>query len=187
MSKVIQVRGANASGKSTVVGQFMLKREASIKRLKGRYPITEADDGRYVALGEYYEGAAYPGIDSYRNRDAVFDAVFTAIDEYRPELIVYEGLISSTTRKMALDLRSKLSGSGYSYKAIWLQRSLEDSVRLMRKRSRGGVLSVDNLIKKMMIVDRSTKSLMLAGVDVRLVRTDDVKYEDMGAILEAEL
>lgn len=178
---IINVRGSNASGKTTVVREFIKSYgdDAEIEQINGNI-VTRCGKDAY-ALGRYDKKNG--GCDGYKGRDHVFAALDSVIIEKQPRIIIYEGLIYSKTVKMALDVAQTFARYGYRYKGIYLRCRFAEVIRRLEERNGGrkyNILSVKNTYDSCL---SAYKSIKAKGLDIVRIDTDGYSFEDMKHIL----
>ena len=186
--KLIQIRGNNASGKTTTVRQFIQRNNFEIKEIsiKGKKTfITTNKDNSIVVLGRYDKKTG--GCDLFDNKEHVFNTIVWAMVNLRPQTIIFEGMIYSFTYKFASILSDYVRNYNYKYVGICLYIPLELSLERLYKRNGGKQINESMLRDKAKAMLGSYKKLHDNGYNVKLLNTGQMKEENMYKILEDEL
>lgn len=159
---IINVRGANGSGKSTVVRRVLESFQRETKFVPGRArPIGyQCVNGPYV-VGTYENVTG--GCDTIPSIEMIFEIVKLQADAGRD--VLYEGILAqhSATRLMELNRVHPVT-------VVVLTTSQEDCVQAVRDRraARGEEKPLDptNVVKEYQSVISSTRRLKSAGVEI---------------------
>ena len=185
--RVIQIRGCNASGKTTCVNGFIKANGLELQDyvIDGKnVMMTTNKDHSIIVLGRYDKKIG--GCDLFGSTKIVVKAITTAIKEYKPKLIIFEGMIYSKSMKFAETLQSLLRGFGYKYSSVYLYRTLGNTIDLLDKRSGGGY-SKENLVATYKNCFGVYRKLALARYDIKKVDVDEMSYEQTENILQEYL
>ena len=179
--KIINVRGSNASGKSTTVKQFLDGHPQEVLELNGNY-VTFASDMNAYVLGRY--DCTSPGCDRYKSFDEVFDQILFLIKKKKPELIIYEGMLISKEFKRTYLLSRVAKLHGYEFYCIVLVRDFFNVIKLLEKRNNGKDYNSANVMRTYETVLSCSTRLKEKGVNVIEVDVDSYKENEMKNILE---
>ena len=185
--RVIQIRGCNASGKTTCVNGFIKANDLGLQDyiIDGKNVMMTANkDHSIIVLGRYDKKIG--GCDLFGSTKTVVKAITTAIKEYKPRIIVFEGMIYSKSMKFAETLQGLLKGFGYKYSSIYLYRTLASTIDLLDKRSGGGY-SKSNLVATYKTCFSVYAKLKQARYDIKKVDVDNLTYEQTQNILQEYL
>lgn len=186
--KLIQIRGNNASGKTTTVRQFIQRNNFEIKEIsiKGKKTfITTNEDNSIVVLGRYDKKTG--GCDLFDNKEHVFNTIIWVIVNLRPQTIIFEGMIYSFTYKFASILSDYVRKYNYKYVGICLYIPVELSLERLYKRNGGKQINEKMLCEKAKAMLGAYKKLYEKGYNVKILDTGKIKEEVMYQILENEL
>lgn len=121
--KVVNIKGTNGSGKTTIARQLLSlsKNPRRILRSDGKVGHIVMDDIGILLIGDYVDGRATGGCDSLSSEDGaskgyqyVLDYVHTLVSEmyddvrYADYVIVFEGIILSTMKSAVYDMFMEL-------------------------------------------------------------------------------
>lgn len=177
---ILNVRGCNASGKTTTVREFINSFESPrIETLEGNTITVCSED--VVALGRYDRKNG--GCDGYKGRDHVINAIESVIRVKRPRVVIYEGMIYSKTYKMAVDVRDKFARYGYPLRIIYLRRSYESILDLLEERNGGSDYNPLNIYRTYESVQKAYEKLKADGFDIRKINVEKYKLDDMKIII----
>lgn len=178
---IINVRGSNASGKTTTVREFIKSYgdDTAIEQVAGNI-VTRCGSDAYV-LGRYDRKNG--GCDGYSGREQVLAAIRAIIKEKRPRIIVYEGMIYSKTVKMARDISQMFIGQGYRYKGVYLRCSFAEVIRRLEARNEGKAYDILSVKKTYDACYSTYKSIKAEGLDITRIDTDAMSLDEMGGII----
>lgn len=183
--KLIQIRGCNASGKTTTVRQFIEKNnfESIEVNIKGKKTyLTINQDKSIVILGRYDKKTG--GCDLFDNKEHVFNTIMWIIFNLKPKVIIFEGLIYGLTYKFASELSNFVSKYNYQYKGICLYANEDTVLERLYKRNGGKSIKEINIFKKTKTMISSYKKLLANGYNVKMIDTSNINENEMFKILE---
>lgn len=188
MKKILQIRGANASGKTTIVRQFIEHNGLTLtfeKVGEADIPFYVSADRKIAVLGRYDKTTG--GCDLFTGKAQVISAIVHAARKLHAETIIFEGFIYGKSFNFGSGLNGLAKILGYEYIGLSLHRTIENAMKLLSGRNGGKSFSIDNLIHSMKDVEKSYKKLRAAGVKMKHIDTDAIAYEDMYTVLQGEL
>lgn len=186
---IVNVRGSNASGKTSAVRGFIAGYDdTALETIEGNI-CTRCGSDAYV-LGRYDKKNG--GCDAYSGRDQVLRAIKAVIRQRHPRIIVYEGMIYSTTVKMARDVGEIFAMEGYRYKGIYLRCRFAEVIRRLEARNDGRPYDILSVKKTYDVCYSTFKSIQDSGMDIIRIDTDEMGIDEMAqiiphAVMEAEL
>ncbi len=186
--KILQIRGANASGKTTIVRQFIEHNGLALtfeKVGETELPFYVSADRKIAVLGRYDKTTG--GCDLFSGKAQVVSAIVYAARKLRAETIIFEGFIYGKSFAFGNGLNGLAKILGYEYIGISLHRTIESAMRLLLERNGGKSFSTENLLRSMKDVEASHQKLRAAGVKMRRVNTDAIPYEEMWKVLQGEI
>ena len=186
--KVIQLRATNAVGKTTIVRQFikkynLLENEETINKQK--VFITANNDKSIIILGKYND--KWGGCDNFKNKVEVFETIIYLIKKYKPQYIIFEGMLYGKTFKFAYNLNNYLKKFNYEYLGITLSCDFEFSLKRLQTRNNNKEVNVEAFYNTWKAVIISHKKLLASKVKMKLIDVTNIKLEDMVKILENEV
>lgn len=187
MKKLINVRGACGSGKTTMVREFCQRKGFTVEKATFKDGNTSdfsvMDGGKIVALGDYNLSGC-TGCDRFKGGSKQIKAtVKEAIRRYNPDVLIYEHMLSSTCAKGTKEIAEIGKTYGYSYRGI--QLACDDASRLGRIEKRSGKKArTKNFVSNGETVVRATKHLNEAGYSVKVVEVSNTPEAEMWKILD---
>lgn len=188
--KVIQLRGTNATGKTTTLRQFMERGEFTVESIEvhGREIEYHWDDRRKIAILGRYDQAMSGGVDGYiTDKDLLRDCIIRMLKKIKPEALLFEGIVYGVTFKFAYELSRLLNKIGCEYVGICFLPPLD--VVFDRLALRNGDKPVDymSVQNKWFTASRAYEKLKAVGVKVKEIDTTKVPKDSMYRIIEDEL
>lgn len=185
MGVVINVRGINASGKSTAVREYC--------NANGLKPVTISfrgnnyramTDGRKYVLGWYKPHSNSEGLDSLDVDKEEFKLFFHwFLAKYNPEVVVYEKQIWSTTYKLTAQLREIAIGKGHGFVALVMLIGYDQALNRLFARNGGNIGNLDNFDGRYKQVYRTRRALARAGVCVYDANVESIERSRMSEII----
>lgn len=182
MGVVINIRGINASGKSTTVREYC--------RENGLKPVTilfhghnyrAMTDGYKYALGWYKPYSDSEGLDSLDVKKEEFKLfMHWFLRKYTPKVVVYEKQIWSTTYKLTAQLRKIAIENGYGFVALVMMIGYNEALNRLFNRNGGNIGNLENYDRRYMGVYRSREAILRAGV---IVYDADVEKIDIAQMV----
>lgn len=158
---VINVRGINASGKSTAVREFCRTFDLKPEQIQfqgNKYRVMT--DGKKYVIGWYKPYSDSEGCDSLDvDKEAFKRFLQHLIGGVRPELIVYEKQIWSTTYKLTGEIIDLSKAYGYNFLVVQMMIGYEDSLNRLFFRNGGKNVNLENFDTRFTGVQRSLKQL----------------------------
>lgn len=165
---LINVRGCNGSGKSTIVLSMMGDQKAYVveKPYKGkdRKILTVFPSWKFVALGSYHNKCG--GLDGYVDTNMVKKGVWYALKHYPDYNIIMEGVLPSTVYSTYLDLFKEIEKK-YPERQIVvvsLLPPLKECLRRIQKRNGGKPIKEDLVAGKWSTVARNADKFSDEGI-----------------------
>lgn len=186
--KVIQIRGSNGAGKTTIVRQFVQRNNLEMKKIsiKGRETyISTNENGSIVVLGRYDKKTG--GCDLYADTDHVINTIMWAIINLKPKLIVFEGMIYSLYYAFAKKVSDFVKKYSYQYLAISLYTNPEVVLERIYRRNGGRAIKERLIFEKIKAVRSSHNKLISNGYKSKIIDTTNIKENEMYKVLEGEI
>jgi len=183
--KVVQIKGSNGSGKSTIPLQMV----AASCDIEVEQWNTVLHDFGWVLVGHYdLSTRTSNGCDSIRTVSDVKLAIMDAIDNHPDFNILFEGMMISTIKSTFYNFLLELEVS-HNIKPMFviLNASVEGCLERIadRKSSRPRGINVDNITHKCESIVRHAESYnqtYVRWIDVDSVARDDMLYEFLSAV-----
>ena len=196
MKRLINIRGAVATGKTTAVREFCQHYGFSVEEVDAkriRFPVSVLDGRKIVVLGDYKNNKKVTGLDNLRNKEKKFlckadikEMIFEVNKIYNPEVIIYERMLSSLTFKGTKEIADYSAVFGYEYLGVQLFCSEKTREFLLYKRS-GVLAKKKNFYGRGKIVDRATEMLNDNGYFVWRKNVENIDEKDMWRIVDEAL
>lgn len=186
MSKrmLVNIRGCNGSGKSTIPMSMMDDPYMFVQELSGSdgkkiSALTVFPSYGWVALGTYFNKTG--GLDTLKNNDVTRMTLYAALDLFPEYDILMEGIMASTIRSTYIDLFHEIEGTykGLNVLIISLLPPVEIALSRVYKRNGGKPIKEDAVRGKWKTVERNAKYFADAGFDSIRVNSAKVKKSQM--------
>lgn len=181
--QVIQVRGCNASGKTTCVNGAIQKYGMVLEdyyTYGKNVMITTTPDKSIIVLGRYDKKIG--GCDLFGSTKDVVKTIVNTIKEFKPKTIIFEGMIYSKSMLFAENMKQICKNYGYKYRNVYLYRTLKNTIELLDKRSGGGY-SKSNLLSTYKNCISVYQKMKKARFDIKKIDVDNLSYEETQNIL----
>lgn len=186
MRVLIQLRGVNASGKSTAVRQFIERNGLKPTYIQAEGKTTKIEANKQCAVvGWYKPDAVSEGCDAHIDNKEHLKAVLQKLAEKQYRVIVFEGLIYGITYKLATEINSIARFYGYKYRPLYLYcRYTQMLERLMERNGNNTGVNFDTLDTKYERARIAAEKLQEAGICTRFINTTDIKRGEMYRIIQ---
>ena len=176
MTKVVQIKGANGSGKSTIAFQLL---NTSDDVVYTEYATILRDIG-WILIGKYVHGRVTSnGCDKLGTVDAIKNAIIMAVECWPEFHVLFEGMMISTIKSTFYDFLLRLSDTHGIQPVFVIMDATPDGClrRLSSRGTRKVDLKIDNIVGKCNLVGRHAH-----GYDQHLVKwfpVENVELDDM--------
>lgn len=186
--KIIQLRGVNGVGKTTIVRDFIEKGNFSVGEQQiGAKQYSYCFDGKIAIIGRY-DARETGGVDGMISDKAVLKEVIAQMARaLSPDYLIFEGVMYGITFQFSYDISLWAKAKGYEYEAICLMPCFDVAMLRVWERNGGKAVNVERLEDKYMRAANANKKLKAKGVNCRVVDTGGVERKDMYKILEASV
>ena len=194
MRALVNIRGCNGAGKSTIPMSMMDDPQMYVHEIKGSdgkriSAITVFPTYGWVALGTYFNKTG--GMDTLRNNDITRMTLYVALDGFPEYNVLMEGIMASTIRSTYIDLFHEVEdyyqNQGEELKVIILSMLPPVEVAISRVYSRNGgkPIKEDAVRGKWQTVSRNVSSFADAGfTSVRVDSSKVPKHKMLKAFLK---
>jgi len=193
MKKLINIRGAVASGKTTAVRQFCEHMGFSVEIMhmnNADIPVSIIDSGRIVVLGNYANKSNCTGTDPLRFKNGksatkklIAQSITQIYRQYNPEIIVYEHMLTSQLFKSTKEIADVGRSFGYEYFGVQLYLSEKKRESLLEKRS-GARARKKRFSDAARRVNRSTEMLNEGGYKVIVRNVERTEHDSMWKVVQ---
>lgn len=186
MSKrvLVNIRGCNGSGKSTIPMSMMDDTEMFVQELLGSdgkkiSALTVFPTYGWVALGTYFNKTG--GLDTLKNNEITRMTLYAALDLFPEYDVLMEGIMASTIRSTYIDLFHEVEKEYKGLKVIIvsLLPPVEIAISRVYSRNGGKPIKEDAVRGKWDTVERNAKYFAEAGFDSVRVNSAKVKKSQM--------
>ena len=188
--KVIQLRGTNATGKTTTVRQFIQRNNFVVNSIRVGYRDIEYhwDSQRKIAIIGRYDQAMSGGVDGYiTDKDVLRDTIIRMVKNIKPNAVIFEGIVYGVTFQFAYELNKVLEKIGCDYVGICFLPPLDVVFDRLAVRNGGKEVDYMSVQNKWFTASRAYEKLKRAGVDVKAVDTTKIPKKQMYKLIEDEL
>lgn len=186
MSKrmLVNIRGCNGAGKSTIPMSMMDDPEMFVQELLGSdgkkiSALTVFPTYGWVALGTYFNKTG--GLDTLKNNEITRMTLYAALDLFPEYDVLMEGIMASTIRSTYIDLFHEIEGYYRNVKVLIMSLlpPVEIAISRVYKRNGGKPIKEDAVRGKWSTVERNAKYFAEAGFDSIRVNSAKVKKSQM--------
>lgn len=181
---LVNIRGCNGSGKSTIPISMMDDPDMFVQELVGSdgkkiSALTVFPSYGWVALGTYFNKTG--GLDTLKNNDVTRMTLYAALDLFPEYDILMEGIMASTIRSTYIDLFHEVERNYKGLKVLILSLlpPVEIAISRVYKRNGGKPIKEDAVRGKWKTVERNVKYFADAGFDSIRVNSAKVKKSQM--------
>ena len=182
---IVNIRGCNGAGKSTVP-MLMMEADPEFEVIKlgvGKNgkpcapAITVFHKLKWVALGTYFNKTG--GMDTYGTNQETRDALKYVLDNYPDYDVVMEGVIASTIKSTYADLFKSLEAQGHQVLIMAFLPPLKVCLERIQQRNGGKPIKEDLVESKWHSVESGVEYFRQAGLTALRIDTSKCKRENM--------
>lgn len=186
--KIVQIRGSNGSGKTTI-----LKQACDICNLKQiKIAINETltticvdENKKIVVLGKYDVGCG--GVDRFKDYQHIIDTLIYVVCKIQPQLILFEGVIASQSLKFCCKIKDIFKRYNCEYYVINLNTDINVSLKRIYQRNGGKQIKEEQVLQKQIQILKSHRKMIEKGFAAKLIDTTHIKIENMWKLIESYL
>lgn len=184
MSCVVQLRGLNASGKTTAMRQFAYSRGLEEKQIDANGVRTWIMTGKGTAvIGRYPKTSNFGGCDScIKGKQHLLDTIVELMAEGF-EVIAFEGFLFSGSAKLAKEINQLAADHGYRYIAVLMNLGYSTELNRLFTRNGGKEINLKSFDSGRKGVYRSHEELRKAGIRTMMADSENTPIENMGEIV----
>lgn len=169
MRALVNIRGCNGAGKSTIPMSMMDDPQMYVHEIKGSdgkriSAITVFPTYGWVALGTYFNKTG--GMDTLRNNDITRMTLYAALDGFPEYNVLMEGIMASTIRSTYIDLFQEVQeyyGDELTIIILSLLPPVEVAISRVYSRNGGKPIQEDAVRGKWETVARNVSAFADAG------------------------
>lgn len=188
--KVIQLRGTNATGKTTTIRQFIERGNFTVETIRVGIRDIEYhwDSAKKIAIVGRYDKRMSGGVDGYiAEKKLLQNVILRMVTRIRPEVLLFEGIVYGVTFQFAYELSSLLKKLKCEYIGLCFLPPLDVVFDRLAERNGGKPVDYMSVQNKWFTARRSYEMLRKAGVEVREIDTSKIPKDKMWKIIQEEL
>jgi len=181
---LVNIRGCNGSGKSTIPMSMMDDPNMFVQELVGSdgkkiSALTVFPSYGWVALGTYFNKTG--GLDTLKNNNVTRMTLYAALDLFPEYDVLMEGIMASTIRSTYIDLFHEIEDTyrGLKVLIVSLLPPVEIAISRVYSRNGGKPIKEDAVRGKWNTVERNAKYFADAGFDSVRVNSAKVRKSQM--------
>lgn len=183
MKYLLNIRGANGSGKTTSVRDYLENHKLEDDELElsngTKVPVNICDNS--IVLGRYC-GNKTDGLDPFNGEKLQKTIILEAIKKYQSEVIIFESLTMSSGYKPVLRMASMAKSMGYKWIAVYLYLNFDERYKRLCGRA-GRPISTLYVTSVLQSCERAMKELSKNGILCKYINTSEIPREDMSNIV----
>ena len=185
MRVLVNIRGCNGAGKSTIPMSMMDDPEMYVHEIRGSdgkriSSITVFPSYGWVALGTYFNKTG--GLDTLKNNDITRMTLYAALDGFPEYNVLMEGIMASTIRSTYIDMFHEVQeyyGDDLTIMIISLLPPVEVAISRVYSRNGGKPINEEAVRGKWDTVARNVTAFREAGFTSLKVNSAKVPKEKM--------
>lgn len=183
--KIIQVRGNNGTGKTTVVRGFVKKHDYAIITIEVSGREIECHKIQDTIVIGRYDKNECGGCDaSIKTGDELKNVIAKIARTLKPKVIVFEGVMYGKTFSYSYEIFKFCKAIKAEYLGICLVPDFDTTLSRIYERNGGKEVNIEGLYGGWKSAIKSNKKLEKAKVPIVLLDTSVMNKEEMGRILE---
>lgn len=186
--KIIQIRGNNGTGKTTIIREYLKKHGYENDTVTvGARSIDVQKTGNVVVIGRYDKNACGGCDASIKNANELKETIAKIARYLRPEYIVFEGVMYGKTVSFTNDVYKYAKAAKAEFVAICLEPAFDTTLERIYRRNGGKDVNVEQLYSGWKGSIKSNAKLRAMKVPMRTYDTGVMTEEEMSALLEREV
>ena len=185
--KVIQLRGTNATGKTTTIRQFIERGNFTVRSIVISRRAIEYhwDEDRRIAIIGRYDQAMSGGVDGYiTNKDLLRNVIIRMIKVIKPETLLFEGIVYGVTFQFDYELARILKTLRYEYIGLCYMPPLDVVFDRLAQRNGGKEVDYMSVQNKWFTASRAYEKLYKNGINVKAIDTTKIPKDQMYRLIE---
>lgn len=178
--RIIQIRGNNGTGKTTLVRRFISGKKYRIITfyvLGRQIECTKIDD--IIILGRYDQNECGGCDSAVKNAEELKILLGKVTNKEKPKTIIFEGVMYGKTFSLSYEIHKYCKAIGADYIALCLIADFETTLERIYRRNGGKKVNVENLHSSWKSSIRSNNKLKQAGVNVIKINTCTATKEEI--------
>ena len=183
--KIIQIRGTNGVGKTTVMRGFLSKHETEIIKVNvGGKDIECTKAGDFIIIGRYDRNECGGCDSAVANGEQLKNLIAKIMRTLRPYCLIFEGLIYGKTYSFTKSIYDYSRAIKADFKAICLVPTFKKALERVYGRNGGKEIDIKNLESGWACYIRGNEKLKRSGVPVAEFNTGLMTKEETEGILD---
>lgn len=188
MKRIVQLRGLNASGKTTAMRGFaqrhnLIERQIDVGGIK-TWVMT---GGEIAVVGRYPNSSNFGGCDScIKGKQHLFDTLGTLIEKGYSK-IAFEGFLFSGSFRLGIALNAFAKNNGYEYVSVLMDLDYSTELERLFRRNGGKEINLDSFDSGRRGVYRTQQKLEKIGCKTIRGNAQDKPIDEMWQIVEGAL
>ena len=183
--KIIQIRGNNGTGKTTIVREFINKNESEIISVHvGKRDIECHKIGNIIIIGRYDKGMCGGCDAAIRTADELKETIAKICKTLKPEVLVFEGVMYGKSVSFTQEIYIYSRAVRAEFLAICLEPPFDTTLERIYGRNGGNDVNVKALESGWRGSIRSNAKLRAMKVPMVTYNTGQMTLEEMGGVLE---
>lgn len=183
--KIIQIRGNNGTGKTTIVREFIKKHSDEIIKIPvGRREIECHKIGNIIIIGRYDKNICGGCDAAIQTGDELKNTIAKIVRLYHPDTLVFEGVMYGKSVDFTYQIYRYALKIKAEFLAICLEPDFDTTLERIYDRNGGKEVNVTSLESGWKGSIRSNRKLEAMKVPIKTFDTGKMTIEEMGRILE---
>lgn len=188
---IIQVRGSNGVGKTTVVRGFLEEQPCTVAdeviHVNGR-AIECHTAGDIFVIGRYNKNTCGGCDSAIKNAEELKNVLAYVARKIRPKVLIFEGVMYGKTVRLGLELFNFSKAIGAQFVAVCLEPAFDKALERIYTRNGGKDVNLKTLMSTWRSALKSNAALRAAGVSTMTFDTGNMTEEEtrhiIGTVLE---
>ncbi len=183
--KIIQIRGNNGTGKTTVVREYLKKHEYEITSIKvGAREIELHKTEDAVVIGRYDRNACGGCDSAIKTSDELKETIAKIARYLKPKYLIFEGVMYGKSYGFTADIYAFAKAIKAEFIAVCLEPPFETTLERIYGRNGGKDVNVKGLLSGWRGSITSNAKLRAMKVPTQTYDTSTMSLEEMGTIVE---
>ena len=186
--KIIQVRGPNGSGKTTIIRNFIQKHGFEpVSVFVNGSEVECSRVGDAIIIGRYDRNECGGCDAAVNSAEQLKNAIAKIARTLKPRYLIFEGFIYGVSFNFTYQIFLYSKKIGADFVAICLEPPFEIALARIYSRNGGKEINIDSRERNYKVAMRSNLKLASANVNVVRIDTSEIEPEKMASIIEGEL
>lgn len=183
--KIIQIRGNNGTGKTTIVREYINKNEHDVFKIHvGNRDIDCTKVGEVLIIGRYDKGQCGGCDAAIKTADELKETIAKVSRLIKPSVLVFEGVMYGKTVSFTKDIYLYSKATRAEFLAVCLEPAFETTLERIYGRNGGKDVNVKGLEGGWRSSIKSNAKLRAMKIPTVTYDTGKMSLEEMGEVLE---